>query len=222
LAARVNEAQRLREEINNDLNRMLLSAYHSIADNAERKPLEEVAPLTRRAASIDIETVYPQIAVRSFGRGTFHQPDLNGIDITWQKPYLVKAGDILISNIKAWEGAIAVVSDNDDGRFGSHRYLTCVPTPNVATSRFVCFHLLTPKGLLTIGEASPGSADRNRTLGAKALMQIPIPTPPIEKQLWFDELYAKVNALRELQSTSGEELSALMASVLDRAFKGEL
>jgi hypothetical protein len=35
----------------------------------------------------------------------------------------------------------------------------------------------------------------------------------------------KVNALRELQSTSGEELRrsrTLMASVLDRAFKGEL
>ena len=30
------------------------------------------------------------------------------------------------------------------------------------------------------------------------------------------------NALRELQSRSGEELSALMPSVLDRAFKGEL
>ena len=35
-------------------------------------------------------------------------------------------------------------------------------------------------------------------------------------------LVAKVNALRELQSTGGEELSALMASVLDRVFKGEL
>jgi hypothetical protein len=33
---------------------------------------------------------------------------------------------------------------------------------------------------------------------------------------------AKVNALRELQSASGEELSALMPSVLDKAFKGEL
>ena len=32
----------------------------------------------------------------------------------------------------------------------------------------------------------------------------------------------KVNALWGLQSASGEELSALMASVLDRAFKGEL
>jgi hypothetical protein len=33
---------------------------------------------------------------------------------------------------------------------------------------------------------------------------------------------AKVNALWELQSGAGEELSALMPSVLDRAFKGEL
>ena len=33
---------------------------------------------------------------------------------------------------------------------------------------------------------------------------------------------AKVNALRELQSASREELSALMPSILDQAFKGEL
>jgi hypothetical protein len=32
----------------------------------------------------------------------------------------------------------------------------------------------------------------------------------------------KVYALSELQVKGGEELSALMASVLDRAFKGEL
>jgi len=33
---------------------------------------------------------------------------------------------------------------------------------------------------------------------------------------------AKVNALRELQSQSQEELDALLPSVLDRAFRGEL
>jgi hypothetical protein len=33
---------------------------------------------------------------------------------------------------------------------------------------------------------------------------------------------AMVNALLEVQSASGEELSALMPSVLDKAFKGEL
>jgi len=32
----------------------------------------------------------------------------------------------------------------------------------------------------------------------------------------------RIHVLRELQSQTGEELSALMASVLDKAFKGEL
>ena len=39
---------------------------------------------------------------------------------------------------------------------------------------------------------------------------------------YLDGLQAKVNGLRELQSAGGEELSALMASILNKAFKGEL
>ncbi len=39
---------------------------------------------------------------------------------------------------------------------------------------------------------------------------------------YLDGLQAKVNALRELQSQSQEELDALLPSVLDRAFRGEL
>jgi hypothetical protein len=45
----------------------------------------------------------------------------------------------------------------------------------------------------------------------------PVPSPSGEGCL-----LAKVNALRELQSKKGEELDALLPSVLDRAFKGEL
>ena len=39
---------------------------------------------------------------------------------------------------------------------------------------------------------------------------------------YLDGLQVKVNALRELQVKSGEELSALIPSILDKAFKGEL
>ena len=35
-------------------------------------------------------------------------------------------------------------------------------------------------------------------------------------------MYARLVAVRELQSATGEELSALLPSVLDKAFKGEL
>lgn len=222
LAAKIEEAQRLRKEIESGLEILLSAAFQRIAATALRVPMSEVAPLTRRPVSVDLEQSYPQVAVRSFGRGTFHKPALAGKDITWQKPYLVKAGDILISNIKAWEGAIAVARLEDDGRVGSHRYLTCVPVPSVATARFICFHLLTPEGLHEIGEASPGSADRNRTLNSKMLLRVPIPVPPFEQQVWFDQLCHQVDALKRLQAETAAELDALLPSVLDKAFKGEL
>lgn len=222
LAAKIEEARGLRNEVEKKRQVMLESVFHRIASTAPRRALGEVAPLHRRPITVDIEEQYEQVAVRSFGRGTFHKPPLVGSEVTWQKPFLVKAGDVLISNIKAWEGAIAVATPQDDGRVGSHRYLTCVPVEGVATARFVCFYLLTPEGLYAVGEASPGSADRNRTLGVKPFLQIPVPVPPFDRQLWFDDLCERLDALKKLQEEAAKELDALLPSVLDRAFKGEL
>jgi type I restriction enzyme, S subunit len=222
LAAQIHEARTLRSDIEKDLHALLTAAYRRIAKGAPINPLGEVAPLRRRPVTVEQDKTYPAVAVRSFGRGTFHKPPLIGSEVTWEKPFLVKVGDILVSNIKAWEGALAVAKPEDDGRVGSHRYLTCVPLADVATPRFVCFHLLTPEGLHAVGEASPGSADRNRTLGAKAFMQVPIPVPEHPKQLWFDALCAEVDALKRLQAETAVELDALLPAILDRAFKGEL
>jgi len=222
LVAQIHHTLRIREEVEADLRSLLMSAYRRTIKSVPHKPMREVAPLNRRPVSIDPRKSYPQVAVRSFGKGTFHRPPLIGTEVTWQKPFLVKCRDILISNIKAWEGAIAVATAEDDDRVGSHRYLTCVPIPNVATSRFVCFHLLTPEGIHEIGEASPGSADRNRTLSSKALLDIAIPVPPFEQQVWFDGLCEQVDALKHLQSETAAEIDALLPAVLDRAFKGEL
>jgi type I restriction enzyme S subunit len=222
LAAKIEEVVETKQSVERDLDSLLLSEYHQIADAAPRRPMVEVAPILRRPVNVEADNSYPQVSTRSFGRGTFHKPPLQGNEITWQKPFLVREGDILISNIKAWEGAIAVASEEDDGRFASHRYLTCVPNAGIATAGFVCFHLLTSQGLMDIGEASPGSADRNRTLNMDALQQISIPSPSYESQLRFDNLQAKVDALKQLQAESAAELEVLLPSVLDKAFKGEL
>jgi type I restriction enzyme, S subunit len=222
LAAKIEEAQTETAAIDKQTDNLLMAAYQQIAKAAPRKRLGDLAPLTRRPATIDPFQEFPQVSVRSFRKGTFHNPPLLGSEITWEKPHLVKAGDILISNIKAWEGAIAVAGPEDDGRYGSHRYLTYVPIPQLATARFVCFHLLTPEGLLHVGEASPGSADRNRTLNSKALLEVPIPVPGYEQQIWFGELYDKVAAVKQLQAQTTAQRGTLLPAILDWAFKGEL
>jgi type I restriction enzyme S subunit len=222
LAAKISAVRSLREETEGDLRRFLGAAYHRIAAGAPRKPLGEVAPLNRRLVTVELDRGYPQVAVRSYGRGTFHKPPLEGNEVTWQKLFLVKAGDILVSNIKAWEGALAVAGTRDDGRVGSHRYLTCVPVPDVATAPFVCFHLLSPEGLSAVGKASPGSADRNRTLSARAFLEIPVPVPDYSKQLWFDALYHRADELKGLHTETSREVDAILPSVLYRIFRGDL
>jgi type I restriction enzyme, S subunit len=58
------------------------------------------------------------------------------------------------------------------------------------------------------------------------LERMPIPVPSLDEQrrivAYLDSIQARLASLRELQSATGEELSALLPSVLDRAFKGEL
>lgn len=222
LASKIEEAQLGTSQIESESHGLLDAAFKEIAATASRRKLGDIAPLNRRPASIDPLASYPGVSVRSFGRGTFHNPPLPGSEITWEKPQLVKAGDILVSNIKAWEGAIAVATPEDDGRYGSHRYLTYTPTPGVAVARFICFFLLTKEGLYHVGEASPGSADRNRTTSAKALMKIPVPVPDIKRQEWFGKLYDKVERIRQLQAETTAGREAILPAILDRAFRGEL
>jgi type I restriction enzyme S subunit len=136
--------------------------------------------------------------------------------------YRIKPGDLLFNNVFAWEGAVAMARPNDTGRFGSHRFITCVPRSGIATANFLSFFFLTPEGLEKLGEASPGGAGRNRTLGLEALSDIKVPVPPIGKQLWFDNLWAEIELLRRSQEEATSELNALLPSILDRAFKGEL
>ncbi len=70
----------------------------------------------------------------------------------------------IISNIMAWEGAIAVAWPEDKGRIGVHRFITCVPMQGVVMSDFLSFYFQIGEGFQKIVEASPATIARNRTL----------------------------------------------------------
>lgn len=212
----------LRSTVLADAQAMLSSAFHKIIEGAVYKPISEVAPIVRRQIEITVDGEYPELGARSFGKGIFHKPTLIGAELDWQKLYTVHSGDLVLSNIKAWEGAIAAAGDNDHGRVGSHRYITCVPVEGVTTANFLAFYLLTQEGIEQVQAASPGSADRNRTLAMKRLEKIKVPVPDYDKQLWFNQLQSYVEKIKQAQSENEIELEALMPSILDKAFKGEL
>ncbi|HGE6067328.1 TPA: restriction endonuclease subunit S [Vibrio cholerae] len=219
---KIELARKIRNEILSDLYVLLNSTFHKLIEGAVYKPMSEVAPIVRRQIEITVDGEYPELGARSFGKGIFHKPTLIGAELDWQKLYTVHSGDLVLSNIKAWEGAIAAAGDNDHGRVGSHRYITCVPVEGVTTANFLAFYLLTQEGIEQVQAASPGSADRNRTLAMKRLEKIKVPVPDYDKQLWFNQLQSYVEKIKQAQSGNATELEALMPSILDKAFKGEL
>lgn len=222
MATKIEEAQQLRKRQEQEIRHMLLGAFWSITKDVSRYPMCEVAPQVRRPVQVDINSFYPELGIRSFGKGTFHKPALSGLKIGSKRVFWIKPGDLLFSNVFAWEGAIAVAKAADQGRVGSHRYITCVPKKDITTASFLCFYFLTDEGLDLIRTASPGGAGRNRTLGLAALDAIQVPVPPLAEQLWFDNLQSTVDSLKRLQADTSADLVALLPSVLDRAFKGEL
>ncbi|HMN39643.1 MAG TPA: restriction endonuclease subunit S [Phycisphaerales bacterium] len=222
VATRIAEAQRLRESVEVEREEMLRAFARELAKGAARRPLQQVAPVTRRPVKIDKGAMYPELGIRSFGRGTFHKPAISGANLGRKRLFHIRPGDLVFSNVFSWEGAIAVAKDEDEGRVGSHRFITCVPDPALATAEFLRSWLLTDEGMSFILEASPGAAGRNRTLGLKKLVAIPVPLPPLEAQQRLTQLSRHLADARQTQVTVAEELKSMLPAVLDLAFRGEL
>lgn len=201
-----------------DLHAMLAKAFARCIEAAPRRPMSEVAPLIRRPVEIELDGEYPELGVRSFGRGTFHKPALAGAEVGTKKLFEIVSGDLLFNIVFAWEGAVAIAQPEDAGRVGSHRFLTCVPEPTIATTDFLLFYFQSPDGLQRLGEASPGGAGRNRTLGLKKLEAIEVPVPPLETQHWFDRLQAKARRIRAIRAASARDADALIPALLHEVF----
>ena len=222
LADKTREVVSHLDAVERDAEHLLALRFRDVIADAPLRPMEEVAPLVRRQQSIDLGGSYPELGIRSFGKGTFHKSPLSGSEVGTKRLFRIEAGDLLFSNVFAWEGAIAIAQPADAGRFGSHRFITCRVAPDLATAEFLRYYFLTVNGMLKIGEASPGGAGRNRTLGLEKLMAIEVPVPPLPVQQTFDCLQTNVAALKAKHAAIREANAILIPAALERVFATEV
>jgi type I restriction enzyme S subunit len=136
---------------------------------------------------------------------------------------LPERGDILYSAVGATLGIPAVVDSDEPFCFQRHVAIL-KPNRRRLDSRFG-WHMLRSRTvfekawLSTTGSAQP-------TVPLRAIRELPIPVPPVREQrrivVELDALQAEVDTLKRLQAETTAELDALLPSILDKAFKGEL
>jgi type I restriction enzyme S subunit len=148
----------------------------------ERVRVGEVLALQRREVTIDPIKDYRLIGIYSFGKGIFHRSPKAGSELGDYRFFAVKPGDLVLSNIQAWEGAIAHAAKVDAGTVGTHRFLTYVPIAGRIDTNWARWFLLSEPGMALIRRAAPGSTMRNRTLSMDRFEALEIPLPPIKEQ----------------------------------------
>jgi type I restriction enzyme S subunit len=133
-------------------------------------------------------------------------------------------GDVVLVREGGGTGKAALVRRGERFSLGQ-RVMMLRPKKDSVLPEFFLHQLLSP----TIQEdqiatLSKGSASPHLNIGALKAFRFQIPSLPDQHRIvaYLDSLQAKVDTLKKLQSETAAELAALLSSILDKAFKGEL
>lgn len=169
-----------------------------------RYQVRDVLELKRRQVQVDTDGEYSEIGVRSFGRGIFHKEPTSGVELGNKRVFEIWPGDLVLSNVFAWEGAVALAGESEQGRIGSHRFMTFVTQPGRADASYLRYFFVSEAGLALLRQASPGSAGRNRTLAIDRFENLTIPLPDMDEQrrvaTQLDRLFRRLDGLHALRN----------------------
>jgi len=221
IAARAIEAQLLCRKIEEERHAYITSLHFALA-RGRSVEVSSFLRLDEDLAVIEPVAEYPQIGIRSFGKGIFGKAAVRGTDTTYRHFNRVRAGQLILSQVKGWEGAVGVCPSELDGCFASPEYRTftcvegeCCPTYLSAIAATDWFHRL-------LADATRGQGARRERTRPELFLKIMLPMPRIAVQRRASQAFLRLDGVPDSLRSMEQELVALMPAVLDRAFSGAL
>lgn len=237
LAARVNEAQRLREEADIEADALVAAGTRQVFNNHSWKMISieefigrENLKNGKSLKSDEQPSEVSCLRISALRNGKIDCRDTKPISITVEdaKPYIIQKDDVYIvrgNGSKDLVGRAGLVEEYKGVIIFPDLFIKVPLNTNQMLPAFFAAWWNSPamrEKIVDLAKTTSGIWKINQ--GHIASCETPI--PPLDEQrrivAYLDGLQAKVNAVRGLQSQSQEELDALLPSVLDRAFKGEL
>ena len=221
IASRVAAARRLRDEITAEQSRFVTGVHHKLA--GERVvPIGSFLQLHEVKENVVPEGRYPQVGVRGFGGGLFAKEVTEGTATTYGAFNTLFAGAVVLSQVKGWEGAVAVCPSNLAGWFVSPEYRTFRCYPSEADADYLTELVRTQWFWERLAEPTRGVGARRERVRPELVLPLRLPMPTLEQQRHAVKMFAEFDALRSLQASTATELDAVLPSVLNRAFAGDL
>ena len=221
LATKINEGQKLRRESLEAFSSVITSLHVSLSGQRTRA-LRDVLTLDERRVPIRPDGSYPQVGIKGFGGGLFARGVLGGTETTYREFNLLFDGALVLSQVKGWEGAIAVCDKRFAGLYASPEYRTFSFISDEALPEYMSAIVSSPWFYGKLADLTRGVGARRERTRPEAFLEMKISMPTIEHQRRALQVFQKLNTLKKIQSETAVELDALMPSILSKAFRGEL
>lgn len=178
------------------------------------RALGEVLQPASAAVSVEPEGEYPIAGIYSFGRGLIRRPTIRGSETSYATLSRLRAGQLAMSKLNAWEGALAVVPEEFEGSYVSPEYPVFEIDSDQADPAYLA-HLVTWPGLWE--RLTPrGSMVRRKRTNPSTLLATRAPLPDLGEQrriaARLDSAFMKLEAVRSARVRT----DALRTALTDR------
>lgn len=197
-------------------------ALHETAAAGRIIPIHQLLELHEEAQSIDFDSEYPQVGVKSFGCGLFAKGAIAGSQTTYRTFNRLFAGALVLSQVKGWEGAIAVCPAELAGWFVSPEYRTFRCRDGEADPAYLATIVRKEWFWSRLRDATHGAGARRERVRPERFLNLELPMPDIARQRRLLPAFRAIAQIRSAQSARAADLAALMPSILDRAFNDGL
>jgi len=229
LAAKIEEAKGLRREAVAGADTLLASASEQAFQLRPEWSVAEVnsfcdAPQYGFTASATTDPIGPKmLRITDIQAG---RVDWSGVPFCVcpdPQNYLLRENDLVFARTGGTTGKSFVIRNCPEAVFAS--YLIRLRVRHTVSVAYLYHYFQTPSYWSQITDSKEGTGQPNMNGSKLSNLKVPIPPSLAEQErivAYLDGLQAKVDALKALQGETAAELSALLPSVLDRAFSGRL
>lgn len=152
-------------------------------DHRSLVPLSKLLRLDLDRVAIDASETYPMVGILSFGRGLFRREAVPGHGTSYKFFYRLRPGQVVLSQLFGWEGAVAFCPEEFSGMFVSPQFPTFCSDSNVVDSKFLAILLNRRVLWEQLERKAKGMGDRRRTVSASAFLECLVPLPPLSEQV---------------------------------------
>ena len=223
LSAKIEEARRLQKEVIVGLDNLCRSMiFNESFASSTKTPMRDLVRLREPDVVVRSEELYSFAGVYCFGGGVFKGQQKSGMEFAYPRLTQLKTANFVYPKLMAWEGALGIVPADCDGLVVSTEFPVFEVDESRVYPEILDVYFRTPSVWPALAGVSTGTNVRRRRLNPSDFLNYQMPLPPLPVQQKLRQVKGRADSLKKLQAETAAELAALLPSILDKAFKGEL